>query len=47
MGLSSKNNISLPLIRIVDKEALGRDEYLIKFRNYVTIIYTVYKDKPP
>lgn len=35
--LKLKRNISLPLIRIVDKEELDKDEYLIKLRECVVV----------
>lgn len=35
--LKLKRNISLPLIRIVDKKELDKDEYLIKLRDYVIV----------
>lgn len=35
--LKFKKNISLPLIRIVDKEELNKDEYLIKLHDYVVV----------
>lgn len=35
--LKLKRNISLPLIRIVDKKELDKDEYLIKLHDYVVV----------